>query len=393
MSKPIGTRKVLVANIGQYDSTKRFIPSASYFFLKDSDSSGGSLPCTIFAERSQMSTAIGDPVFSSFKPNQQIFIRRIRIASELQAYGVALRNKGGLFSSSTSQVPTLDANSTFFQLWTRQLSDNAEISKVYESYTTPLLNEWYDVNQLVYPFGGGDPGQSFYLAAKYSVGLDCKYAAADLVTGTELVQLRLEVEIDCPIDCFNAAPLIPPTVTKAASIWSLDQSILDLNLAADSVMRAKYTNKFSQAIKKMRVGFGWSATGGLATLVGASVGVGAMSGSFNMQPTTWNDLAFSANPSYVPSGSHSLDSPLIVLSDSVTLSTPIAPNDFFVISAGYNPGLLSYLQTDSKGSTTTPDSGWYVETRFNNATATNYKNDVGFPFTNGQPFLFFVVEF
>lgn len=391
MSGPIGTRRVLVANIGQYDSVLRLIPTASLLTINSDDTDTGALACTIFAERDKMSTALGDPVFSPFDKNSQLFVRRVRICSELQTYGAKLRNRGGLELASTSPQPILWANSSWFSLWAHELSSGNPISQFWASYEIPMLNEWYDINQLVYPFGAGDPGQDYFLAARCNLDVDFTDSPSRIIGGA--LQLRIEVEVDMPNGRFVASPALPPTFPKAAGIFSLDVSLGAKTLAAQTIFRQKLTNQFGQPITKLRVAYQWIQASGMAPLVAASVGTGTFGGDNNLQASIWEPLAFGGNPGVTPGGSYSIASPGVFVSDPLTLATPIAPGEPFVLSSGYDVGDLAIQDLDATGPLITPLSGWVLETRSALATATEVDLDHTFSTQVGQPTAFLIAEF
>lgn len=391
MTSPIGTRRVLVANIGQYDSVLRLIPAASLQTVNSNDTSAGASSCTIFATRDKMSTALGDPVFSPFSKNSQLFLRRVRVASELQTYGAKLRNRGGLDLVNPAIAPTLWPNSSWFSLWANELSSGNPISQIWASYEIPMLNEWYDINQLVYPFGAGDPGQDFFLSTQCNLDIDFTDSPSRIIGGA--MQLRIEIEVDMPNGQFLAPPALPPTLPKSAGIFSIDEILGTSTLGAQTIFRQKLSNQFGQAITKLRIGYQWTQAGGMAPLVAAAVGVGPFGGDHNLQAATWQSLAFGGNPGVVPGGSYSLASPGVFISDPLTMSSPIAPGDPFVLSTGFGVGDMSIQTADSSGASITPLSGWILDTRAALANAADVTLDHAFNSQIGQPTAFLIAEF
>jgi hypothetical protein len=381
---PTGSRTVLYANIGKYDlnSVVRNITTANPQFFKDTDTSGTAAACTVFAQRGLASLAIGDPVLTSFKANQPFFVRRIRIASEQQAYGVKLLNVGGWGLGAGSATPVRLTNSSYFQLWANKLSDNSQAFQIYEADTCPLLNEWYDVNILVPSSGGGSQNNSLFLTSVYNIEVD--YTDVPSRALAFPIQLRLEVEVDFGDTALNASPIIPPTIAQARRNWTLNNSVLTSVLGAIQTYRTSYLNTFGQPIKTLQAGYIFAWATGNCSVNNAYVGTGTPSGSFNLDMSVWSPLLFGGNPNLVPPGGYDMNSVGTILSDVLTLGTPIGIGSQYVISSVMSAGNFTSGEVVTGQTDVTPNTGTLINPRFQ---AGAHGNDAGqsWTFNGAQP--------
>jgi hypothetical protein len=346
---PTGSRIVLQANIGQFDSIQTAI-SASLVTLNSADTNTGSLRNTVFASRANASLGIGDPVFTSFKANSQFFIRRLRIASELQQYGAKTLNRGFFGISTKSSVPAKTANSSFIQLWLMNGSNNTQILKFYETNNIPVLNEWQDVNILVPASGAGTQNVTNFFAATFNIDADFTDISTRLVSAGQPIQLRLEMEIDYPDTALNQTPLVPPTNPAARVIWGVNQHTATQNWGVTTTVRATLKNVYGQTMKDLRLAFPLQGTGSFAQIIGAYIGYGSASGSNNMDFASWQPLLFSGSPSFSPSGSWPNPALGFIITDDLILSTPQAVGNIYCVSVVY--GIGNYAgQTNGNNST------------------------------------------
>jgi hypothetical protein len=385
MATPFGTRVVLQANVGQYDSSTEVV-AASLLTLNSNDTQSGSLRNTIFAQRNYASLAIGDPVFTSFAPNSSVFLRRVRIASEHQAYGLKLLNRGTNQISSSSPRPLKSANSSYFQIWLMRADTNAQVMLVYESDTIPLLNEWYDANLQIPTSGGGIQNVATYFAAVFNIDADYTDISTRLVT-VDPVAVRIEMEIDCELNQINQPPTLPPTNPKTQTLWATNLSLTNPSIPLTTI-RTGFNNVFGQPIKTIQAGYMNSQASGASTIVLAYIGSGGNSGANYLDFATWQQALFSGNPTLNMAGAYSLNSPGTFMSDLLTFSTPVPVNGSFcistVMSAGAYTGSVYYIPTPTS----------QVE-YFSSSLPGSHGNDSGQLWSVYGPFasMFFVVGF
>lgn len=325
------TRVVLQANIGQYNSVARTISNALITFA-NTDVSGSAKACTIFAKRNQFSSAIGDPVYCNFLANKQIFLRRVRIASEQTVYGAKTLNEGGYGLIGRSPTPSLRANSSWFSIWANNYNDNSFMTKIYESETIPVLNEWYDVNQIISPFGVSNANIPFFFSGIYNLEID--YTSATALNGKN-VQLRLEMEIDCPSDAFGTVPNVPPTTPLNSQMIGHFTPSLQ-NGFGEFTIRTVLKNIYSSPIVGMDIFFAFADSN---TQI-EGVYVGPADGSHNFVSS--QQVLFSGGGTYTPPAGANANSIKIVKADTLTLSSPVAPNNEIMISVASIAGNTTF---------------------------------------------------
>jgi hypothetical protein len=348
---PTGTRLLLQANVGQFDSVTTLV-SARLLTFNNSDTSGGALRNSVFAVRGAPSLAVGDPLQTTFAANSGFFIRRVRIASEQGSYGAKTRNRGGW--KLTGSTPALIPLSGYIQLWLMNGATNQTILKMYETDSISTLNEWQDANILIPPSGGGAQNVPLFLAAQYNVDADYIDIATRLVA-TDPIQFRIELEIDCVAGGVTPPPTYPPTVPLARENWTLGGSVVVASLT-QSTYRARYRNNFGQPIKSIQVGYYFGAAASNSEILGAFIGDGTLSGSQNLDAATWDQLLFSGNPTFTPGTGYDLNSVGYIVSDVGTLTHPIPVGSDFVVSSVLDTGFTSLGDTTTETGAT-PLSG------------------------------------
>lgn len=187
-------RVVLSANIGQWAGIENFlIPSASYFEITHTDASGGGLfRSNQFASRADFSgkSGVNAPIFS-LVANQNVFLRRFRLASTLSAHGMKIWQKGKL----TDAIPTKTAHLSYFNLSALKVSDSSLYGELETSNVIYQLNEWEDINRYLWKPAELASRESWYFAlSEFRIGIDCTDIAPRCIG--EMLDLRFEIEVD-----------------------------------------------------------------------------------------------------------------------------------------------------------------------------------------------------
>jgi hypothetical protein len=188
-------RTVLTANIGQWASVNAFnIATADYFTITHLDevSVGGPRRGNNLVLRSQFSGHAGVDI-SPFPmvQNQNVFVRRFRLASTLSAHGLKIWQKGKLVDA----VPTPSADLTYFKIQALKVSDSSLYGNLEVSNVAYQLNEWEDINKYLWkPTELVARAPWYFAVGEFSVGVDATDIASRCV-GT-MLDLRLELEVD-----------------------------------------------------------------------------------------------------------------------------------------------------------------------------------------------------